>query len=115
MGTTAAGSRLGRPSSSNGNKDETRRMTLLRQSQISRLSDPRTFIWATGIEDTFITAPWPKTGRTLDEYELTGHYEHWRDDLGLMREIGVSAARYGIPWHRIQPQRGKWEWEFVDR
>jgi beta-glucosidase len=31
-----------------------------------------------------------------------------------MREIGVNAARYGIPWHRIQPQRGVWEWDFVD-
>src|SRR4051812_33164076 len=90
-------------------------MTLLRHSQRSRLTDPRTFMWATGIEDTFITAPWPKTGRTLDEYELTGHYERWREDLGLMREIGVSAARYGIPWHRIQPRRGVWEWGFVDR
>jgi beta-glucosidase/6-phospho-beta-glucosidase/beta-galactosidase len=90
-------------------------MPLLTHSQRSRLSDPRAFLWATGIEDTFITAPWPKTGRTLDEYELTGHYERWHDDLGLMRELGVHAARYGIPWHRIQPAPGKWEWDFVDR
>jgi beta-glucosidase len=90
-------------------------MTLLRHSQLARLTDPHTFVWATGIEDTFITAPWPQTGRTLDEYELTGHYERWHADLGLMREIGVSAARYGIPWHRIQPRRGAWEWDFVDR
>ena len=76
-------------------------MTLLRHSQLHRLRDPQTFVWATGIEDTFITAPWPKTGRTLDEYELTEHYERWHADLGLMSEIGVSAARYGIPWHRI--------------
>ncbi len=90
-------------------------MTLLCQSHLPRLTDPDTFIWATGIEDTFITAPWPKTGRTLDEYELTGHYEQWHGDLGLMREIGVGAARYGIPWHRIQPRRDAWEWDFVDR
>lgn len=90
-------------------------MTLLRQSQLLRLTDPRTFVWATGIEDTFITEPWPKTGRTLDEYELTGHYARWHEDLGLMRELGVNAARYGIPWHRIQPEPGRWEWEFVDR
>jgi beta-glucosidase len=90
-------------------------MPLLRQSQRPRLNDPGTFIWATGIEDTFITAPWPKTGRTLDEYELTGHYDRWHADIGLMREIGVSAARYGIPWHRIQPTRGDWNWDFVDR
>lgn len=90
-------------------------MTLLRQSLVPRLTDPHTFVWATGIEDTFITAPWPKTGRTLDEYELTGHYERWHDDLGLMARIGAGAARYGIPWHRICPRRGAWQWDFVDR
>jgi beta-glucosidase len=90
-------------------------MTLLRHSQLHRLTDPQSFMWATGIEDTFITAPWPKTGRTLDEYELTSHYEKWHSDLGLMRELGVGAARYGIPWHRIQPRADAWDWEFVDR
>lgn len=87
----------------------------LRRSQLHRLTEPDAFVWATGIEDTFITAPWPPTGRTLDEYELTGHYERWREDLDLMPQIGVSAARYGIPWHRIQPRRGAWKWDFVDR
>ncbi len=90
-------------------------MNSLRQSQVHRLTEPDAFVWATGIEDTFITEPWPKTGRTLDEYELTGHYERWREDLDLMPQAGVSAARYGIPWHRIQPRRGVWEWDFVDR
>lgn len=90
-------------------------MTMLRQSQLPRLSAPDAFLWATGIEDTFITAPWPKTGRTLDEYELTGHYGRWHADLGLMGELGVRAARYGIPWHRIQPTRDTWNWDFVDR
>ncbi len=90
-------------------------MTLLRQSTLQRLTESDTFFWATGIEDTFITAPWPQTGRTLDEYELTGHYERWHADIGLMRDIGVTVARYGIPWHRIQPRRGAWEWGFVDR
>ena len=88
---------------------------LLRDSQRHRLTDPDTFLWATGIEDTFITAPWPKTGRTLDEYELTGHYDQWHGDIGLMRDIHVNCARYGIPWHRIQPERGVWKWDFVDR
>ncbi|MBA4137744.1 MAG: glycoside hydrolase [Opitutus sp.] len=90
-------------------------MPLLRRSEFHRLLEPGQFLWAAGIEDTFITAPWPKTGRTLDEYELTQHYERWHADLGLMREIGVQGARYGIPWHRIQPRAGVWEWDFVDR
>ncbi len=81
---------------------------------IARLNDPDYFFWATGIEDTFITEPWPATGRTLDEYELTQHYDKWREDLGLVRELGVTHARYGIPWHRIQPTRNSWDWKFAD-
>lgn len=73
------------------------------------------FLWATGIEDTFITDPWPGTGRILDEYELTGHYEHWEEDLGLMARLGVRAARYGVPWHRINPAPGEWHWGWADR
>lgn len=77
--------------------------------------EPETFFWATGIEDTFITAPWPATGRTLDEYELTGHYDRWREDLDLMASLGVRAARYGIPWHRIQPAPDRWDWTWPDQ
>jgi beta-glucosidase len=73
------------------------------------------FFWAAGIEDTFITAPWPKTGRTLDEYELTQHYLKWREDLSLLRELGISHARYGIPWHRINPTANTWDWSFADQ
>lgn len=73
------------------------------------------FVWATGIEDTFITDPWPATGRTLDEYELTQHYDRWREDLGLIAELGVQAARYGIPWHRTNPSPGRYNWDWADR
>lgn len=79
------------------------------------LRNPSSFVWATGIEDTFITAEHPVTGRQLDEYELTQHYKHWRSDLDLMRELGVSAARYGVPWHRVNPQRNSWDWSFADQ
>ncbi|MCR6655756.1 MAG: family 1 glycosylhydrolase [Opitutus sp.] len=72
------------------------------------------FFWCTGIEDTFITAPHAKTGRTLDEYELTGHYARWREDIDLIANLGVQAARYGIPWHRINPAPGVWNWESAD-
>jgi len=77
--------------------------------------DADTFYWATGIEDTFITAPWPATGRTLDEYELTGHYAQWEQDFALMASLGVRTARYGIPWHRVQPEADRWDWSWPDQ
>lgn len=90
-------------------------MVDLRQSRFGDFVSANKFLWCTGIEDTFITAPHPKTGRTLDEYELTSHYHRWRDDIDLMAELGVQAARYGIPWHRINPQPGVWDWQWADR
>jgi len=85
------------------------------RSLLQRLTEPDSFWWATGIEDTFITAPHPLTGRALDEYELTDHYCRWREDLALMAELGVPAARYGIPWHRLQPGPRQWEWRHAEQ
>jgi beta-glucosidase/6-phospho-beta-glucosidase/beta-galactosidase len=71
------------------------------------------FIWATGIEDTFV--PQTRPGhRALDEYQLMGHYEHWREDLALGRELGVSAIRWGVPWYRVEPLRGEFDWRWTD-
>ena len=64
-------------------------MVDFRQSQFANLVASNPFLWCTGIEDTFITAPFPKTGRILDEYELTDHYKQWSTDLDLMAELGV--------------------------
>lgn len=85
------------------------------RSHLAALTEPDAFWWAAGIEDTFITAPDSATGRTLDEYELTGHYERWAEDIGLMGQLGVPAARYGVPWHRIQPEPDRWDWDFPDK
>ncbi|HKX29628.1 MAG TPA: family 1 glycosylhydrolase [Blastocatellia bacterium] len=71
------------------------------------------FIWASGIEDTFV--PQTRTGhRPLEEYELMGHYDHWREDLWLLKETGVSAVRWGVPWYRIEPTPGNFDWRWID-
>lgn len=85
------------------------------RSELNRITEPAAFCWATGIEDTFITDPWPATGRILDEYALTGHYDQWESDLALVAELGVRSARYGLPWHRVNPARNQWEWAWADQ
>lgn len=76
---------------------------------------PEDFLWATGIENTFI--PQTRPGhRALDEYQLMGHYEHWRDDLALVRDLGLKMARWGVPWYRIEPfQPGDYDWSWTDQ
>lgn len=76
--------------------------------------NPEDFIWASGIEDTFV--PQTRTGyRALDEYELMGHYEHWRDDLALLRDCNMQAVRWGIPWYRVEPAQGEFDWSWTDQ
>jgi beta-glucosidase len=75
---------------------------------------PEDFMWATGIEDTFVADTRPGL-RALDEYELMGHYEHWREDLALTREVGVRAVRWGIPWYRVEPRPGVFDWSWTDQ
>ncbi len=66
-----------------------------------------------GIEDTFIPQTRPGM-RALDEYELTGHYEHWHSDLGLIPQTGVNHVRWGIPWYLINPDKGMYKFDWLD-
>jgi len=72
------------------------------------------FAWATGIEDTFVPQTRPGL-RSLDEYELTGHYEHWREHLQLAKACGARMLRWGIPWYRVEPEPGVFDWSWTDQ
>lgn len=72
------------------------------------------FLWAGGIENTFV--PQIRPGhRALDEYELMGHYEHWREDLSLARDLGLKALRWGVPWYKVEPESNKFDWSWTDQ
>jgi beta-glucosidase len=90
-------------------------MRLPLRSQLDKVQSDEFFIWATGIEDTFIADPYGEEERILDEYELTRHYELWEQDLELMASLGVKCARYGFPWYKINPKRGEWDWQWTDQ
>ncbi|MBA2335863.1 MAG: glycoside hydrolase family 1 protein [Blastocatellia bacterium] len=71
------------------------------------------FLWAAGIENTFV--PQTRPGhRALDEYELMCHYKHWREDLGLAKELGLQAMRWGVPWYKVEPEPNKFDWSWTD-
>jgi beta-glucosidase/6-phospho-beta-glucosidase/beta-galactosidase len=76
---------------------------------------PWKFIFATGIECSYpvITG---KDGRDrrIDELEKTFHYKFWKEDLALVREMGLRYLRYGPPYYKIHLAPGKYDWEFTD-
>ena len=76
-------------------------------------SRAKDFLWAAGIENTFV--PQVRPGhRALDEYELMGHYEHWREDLSLATHLGLKAMRWGVPWYKVEPERDRFDWSWTD-
>src|SRR5258706_10960745 len=44
-----------------------------------------------------------------------GHYEHWRADLDLARDLGLKAIRWGVPWYKVEPEPGKFDWDWTDQ
>src|SRR3954452_11784609 len=73
----------------------------------------RHFIFCTGIENSYpvITT---KDGKQLrrDGMALSGHYQHWREDFELVKELGVDFLRYGPPYYKCHrgPMRYDWSW-----
>ena len=55
------------------------------------------------IWDTFSHTP----GRTMNGETgdvACDHYHRWRDDVALMRELGVGSYRFSISWSRVLPE-----------
>ncbi len=80
----------------------------------SRWFEDGRFHFALGIEDTFV--PQAREGeRPIDEYELTEHYSRYLEDFALASASGAELLRWGVPWYKVSPQPGRWDWSWVDR
>ncbi len=75
-----------------------------------------TFIFATGIECSYPTIAGPD-GRAIrvDELEKTRHYQHWKQDLALVPELGLRFLRYGPPTYRVHLGPDRYDWDFTDQ
>ena len=75
-------------------------------------ASPGNFLFATGIE---CSNPTIANGRIRrDQLAECGHYDRWRDDLRLTRELGLRVLRYGLPLHRVWLGEGRYDWAFAD-
>ena len=79
----------------------------------ARLKAGEELVFAVGIEDTAIGSPL-RGGLVLNEHELTGHAQQWREDLLRVGASGATALRYGFPWHRVNPAPGVFDWSWTD-
>ncbi len=69
-------------------------------------------MFATGIECSYPTIHHGRVRR--DMLDECGHYQHWREDLRLVHDLGLKVLRYGLPYHRIHLGPGRYDWDFAD-
>lgn len=81
----------------------------------ARNHDPHNFLFATGIENSYPTVTGPD-GKSLrvDEMEKCSHYQRWREDFELVRDLKIEYLRYGPPYYRVHRAAGNYEWDFAD-
>lgn len=85
------------------------------------LQFPKGFIWGTATSAYQIEGAWNEGGRGLSIWDTfshapgrtyhgdngdsaADHYHRWKEDIGLMTEIGINAYRFSIAWTRILPE-----------
>ena len=87
---------------------------------MTSVSFPKDFVWGAATAAYQIEGAWNADGKgesIWDRYSHTpgniqhgdtgdvacDHYHRWRDDVALMRELGLRAYRFSIAWTRILP------------
>lgn len=70
------------------------------------------FMFATGIECSYPTIKKGTVRR--DQLRECRHYECYKEDIGLVKELGLKVLRYGLPYYSIHQAPGKFDWEFAD-
>lgn len=61
------------------------------------------------------SAPVVAGGVRRDELRLTGHWERYAEDAALVRSLGIGWVRYGIPFHVVAADPGRFDWAWTDR
>jgi beta-glucosidase/6-phospho-beta-glucosidase/beta-galactosidase len=71
------------------------------------------FIFASGVEASCPTID--QGSWRLDQMRAAGHYRHWRTDIGLAVELGLSHLRWGPPLHLTLLGPDRFDWSFADQ
>ena len=69
-------------------------------------------MFCTGIENSVPTIQGGKV--RIDEMESCGHYTRWKEDFGLVTEMGIEYLRYGPPIHKTLIGPNRYDWSFAD-
>lgn len=80
------------------------------------------FLWGAATASAQIEGAWNVDGRTPSIWDVApagkiknndtchdscDHYHHYKEDVTLMKEMGLKSYRFSISWSRVIPEEGK--------
>ena len=83
---------------------------------------PEGFLWGAATASAQIEGGWDEDGRSPSIWDVApkgkikndedchtscDHYHLYKEDVKLMKQLGLKSYRFSVSWSRIQPQRGK--------
>lgn len=82
---------------------------------------PKDFLWGAATASAQIEGGWREGGRTPSIWDIAGakkirngedcrtacdHYHRWKEDVELMKQLGLKSYRFSLSWSRILPKEG---------
>ena len=83
---------------------------------------PNGFIWGAASASAQVEGAWNEDGRTPSIWDMAkpnrikhgetchiacDHYHRFREDVALMKAMGLKSYRFSISWPRVMPEEGK--------
>lgn len=83
---------------------------------------PKDFLWGAASASAQVEGGWNEGGRTPSIWDVApakrikngdnchvscDHYHHWKEDVQLMKQLGLKSYRFSISWSRVIPEEGK--------
>ncbi len=89
---------------------------------MSNKAFPEKFLWGAASASAQIEGAWNEDGRTPSIWDIAAkkkvkrgencytacdHYHRFREDVALMKELGLKSYRFSVSWSRVIPEEGK--------
>ena len=83
---------------------------------------PKDFLWGASTSSAQIEGAWNEDGRTPSIWDVTtpeqvitgqtchvacDHYHRYREDVAIMKELGLKSYRFSVSWSRVIPEKGQ--------
>ena len=89
---------------------------------MSKTAFPEGFLWGAASSSAQVEGGWNEGGRTPSIWDIApkkkikngedchtacGHYHRFREDVALMKELGLKSYRFSVSWSRVIPEEGR--------